>query len=113
MDKRWELELDHVIKSSQYSPISEHSGNKVVVEVQLHNLTPSHQMDLQVDKEIHQVSREDKRDQDSEEDETKVLKCLHSENPKHAFLQRPVCPSSIALHQNSFFRSDASSGRQN
>ena len=70
--------------------------------MELHNLTPSHQMDLQVDKEIHQVAREGKKDQDSEEDETEVFKCPHSKNPKHAFLHRPVCPSSIALHQNPF-----------
>ena len=47
MYKRWELKLNFVTKSSQDSPLSERSGQNVVVEVELNNLTPSHQVDFQ------------------------------------------------------------------
>ena len=46
MDKRWELKLNVVTKSSQDSPLSERSGNRVAVEVELHDLTPPHQVDF-------------------------------------------------------------------
>ena len=85
MDKRWELKLNLVTKSSQDSPLSERSGPRVFVEVELHDLTPPHQVGfqfifesqpfihLQVDAEIHVAAREgDERDQNSEEAETEV-----------------------------------------
>ena len=44
MAKRWESKLNIVTKSSKDSPLSERTGHGVVVEVEMHNLTPSHQV---------------------------------------------------------------------
>ena len=50
---------------------------------------------LQGDTEVHQVAREGEKNQDSEEDETEVVKCPQAENP-------PKSPPSDIISKISF-----------
>ena len=70
--------------------------------MELHDLNPFRQVDfhflcesylhrLQVGADF-QVTREGEEEQNSEEDETEVLKYPHAEK-KHAFLHSPITPS--------------------
>ena len=45
---------------------------------------------LQVDAEVHQVAREGEKNQDSEENETEVVKCPQAENPPRNFIPNYV-----------------------
>ena len=52
---------------------------------------------LQGDTEVHQVAREGEKNQDSEENETEVVKCPQAENPPRnsIFSSGTLCPFSI------------------
>ena len=52
---------------------------------------------LQGDTEVHQVAREGEKNQDSEENETEVVKCPQAENPPRNFIfsSGTLCPFSI------------------